>query len=62
MGQPDTLELELTHLHPGVSLDAVLAATGWPLAVAPELGVSAPPTATELAVLQRLAGTKPAGD
>ncbi|HEY9522017.1 MAG TPA: CoA-transferase, partial [Thermopolyspora sp.] len=32
---PDTCELRLTSLHPGVTLDQARAATGWPLAAAP---------------------------
>ena len=35
---PDTCELTLTQVHPGVEAGAVVAATGWPLRVADELG------------------------
>ena len=49
-----TLELELTHLHPGVSLGQVKAATGWDLVVPDELSTTAPPTTEELEVLRRL--------
>ena len=31
---PDDGELELTAVHPGVSVDEAVAATGWPLRVA----------------------------
>src|SRR5690606_41417159 len=55
---PQTCELTLTHLHPGIDLDTVRANTGWDLAVAPELAVTAPPTPEELAVLRRLEATK----
>jgi glutaconate CoA-transferase, subunit B len=51
---PESLELELTHLHPGVTVEKVQAATGWPLAISPELATSKPPTSEELAVLQGL--------
>ncbi len=51
---PTSCELTLTRLHPGVDLAAVTAATGWRLAVAPELGVTPEPTADELAVLRDL--------
>jgi glutaconate CoA-transferase, subunit B len=51
---PQTLELTLTHVHPGVEIDEVRAATGWELAVADEVGTTAPPTDDELAVLRRL--------
>jgi glutaconate CoA-transferase subunit B len=51
---PDTCELTLTRLHPGSDVDTVRAATGWSLAVAPELGRTEPPTAQELAILRDL--------
>lgn len=51
---PQTRELELTHLHPGVSVDAVTEATGWDLKVVPDLGRTEPPRPDELAVLRRL--------
>ena len=49
-----TKELTLTSVHPGVTADAVVAATGWPLKVAPQLETTAPPTAEELTVLRDL--------
>lgn len=54
--QPDpvTSELILTALHPGVTVDQVAAATGWPLRTAPSLPVTAAPSAAELAVLRAL--------
>jgi glutaconate CoA-transferase, subunit B len=52
---PETLELTLTQLHPGVEPDAVRAGTGWPLAVAPRLRVTEPPTDAELGALRELA-------
>ncbi len=48
-------ELVLTRLHPGVEAAQAVAATGWPLQVAAELGRSAEPSAEELAVLRALA-------
>ncbi|HEY7484722.1 MAG TPA: CoA-transferase subunit beta [Streptosporangiaceae bacterium] len=51
---PDTRELRLTHLHPGVPLDQVREATGWELATAPDLEESAAPTEQELAGLRAL--------
>jgi glutaconate CoA-transferase, subunit B len=60
---PDTCELTLTAVHPGVSVDDARAATGWELAVAATPGVSEPPTDEELAVLRDLtAGTATKGD
>jgi glutaconate CoA-transferase subunit B len=52
--EPRGGELALVRVHPGVSVDDVRAATGWELAVAPELGETAPPTADELAALRGL--------
>ncbi|WP_425569590.1 CoA-transferase [Pseudonocardia yuanmonensis] len=49
---PATAELVLTEVHPGVSVDRVRAETGWPLEVADEVGVTAPPTAAEVAALR----------
>jgi glutaconate CoA-transferase subunit B len=51
---PVTRELTLTSVHPGVTADAVVAATGWPLKVAATLEVTAPPTSEELTVLRDL--------
>ncbi|MBG0832386.1 CoA-transferase subunit beta [Planomonospora sp. ID67723] len=56
---PVTCELVLTHLHPGVTLEAVRAATGWELAAAPGLLETEPPTAQELAALRSLTGGRP---
>jgi glutaconate CoA-transferase subunit B len=54
---PETRELVLAQLHPGVSAEAAVEATGWPLRVAAAVGVSAPPTETELAALRSLKTT-----
>ncbi len=51
---PDTCELVLTRVHPGVAAEQVVEATGWPLRVADDLRVSAPPTDQELAALRAL--------
>ncbi|WP_230415618.1 hypothetical protein [Micromonospora tarapacensis] len=51
---PASCELTLTRLHPGVTVEQARAATGWPLAIADELAIVAPPTAGELAVLRAL--------
>ncbi|GAO11358.1 3-oxoadipate:succinyl-CoA transferase A subunit [Streptomyces lydicamycinicus] len=51
---PDTAELVLTELHPGVTVDQVRAATGWDLREADRIGVTAPPTTAELAALRAL--------
>jgi acyl CoA:acetate/3-ketoacid CoA transferase beta subunit len=49
-----TAELELTQVHPGVTVDQVKAATGWELAVSPEVSVTVPPRDEELAALRRM--------
>lgn len=51
---PVTRELTLTHLHPGVTIEAAQAATGWPLRIAPDPQVIAPPSESELAALRAL--------
>jgi glutaconate CoA-transferase, subunit B len=51
---PDTCELTLTSVHPGVEVDAARAATGWALRIAPDLATTSPPTGRELAVLREL--------
>ncbi len=56
---PDTRELRLTHLHPGVTLDQALEATGWDLATAPDLAETEPPSEHELAALRALTAAKP---
>jgi glutaconate CoA-transferase, subunit B len=55
---PDTYELTLTRLHPGVEVDEVRAQTGWDLAVAAELATTDPPTERELALLRDLTAGK----
>ncbi|MFC9232932.1 CoA-transferase subunit beta [Streptomyces decoyicus] len=51
---PLTAELVLTELHPGVTVHQVREATGWDLKEADRIGVTAPPTAAELAALRAL--------
>jgi glutaconate CoA-transferase subunit B len=55
---PGQDELVLTQLHPGATVDAARAATGWDLCVANDVALTAPPTAAELAVLRELEATK----
>jgi glutaconate CoA-transferase, subunit B len=50
----DERELTLAQVHPGVDLDEVRAATGWPLRVADDLRETAPPSERELAALRSL--------
>ncbi len=51
---PETKELVLTELQPGVTVEQVLAATGWPLRVSPDVRPMDPPTEAELAALRTL--------
>jgi glutaconate CoA-transferase subunit B len=51
---PETGELTLTHVHPGVSGEEADAATGWNLAVSDDLRVTDLPSPEELVALRRL--------
>ncbi len=51
---PDTFELTLVATHPGVGVDDVLAATGWPLRVADDVTDTTQPTREELDTLRDL--------
>jgi len=55
---PETRELILTALHPGVTIEQARAATGWDLAVAPDLTVTEPPSSDELRLLRELIATQ----
>jgi len=59
---PQTSELVLTRVHPGVTADQARAATGWDLRVSSQLEESTPPTEEELAVLRTLERTKAGTD
>jgi glutaconate CoA-transferase, subunit B len=51
---PQTEELELTGLYPGITAEAARRATGWPLKVAAHLETLPPPQPHELATLREL--------
>jgi glutaconate CoA-transferase, subunit B len=51
---PETKELTLVSIHPGVDVDQVRDATGWTLRVADEVAVTTPPTRAELDTLRAL--------
>lgn len=51
---PQTKELTLTQIHPGVEVDQVREATGWELRVAAELTTTEPATSGELGALRDL--------
>jgi glutaconate CoA-transferase, subunit B len=52
--EPRDGRLTLVRTHPGVSVEDVRAATGWQLAVAPDVGMSEAPSALELDELRTL--------
>ena len=51
---PESRELTLTGLHPGIEVEEVLESTGWDLALADEVSTTRPPTAGELEILRAL--------
>jgi glutaconate CoA-transferase subunit B len=51
---PESRELTLTALHPGVSVDDVQRETGWKLRVSEDLETTEPPAREELEVLREL--------
>ena len=51
---PATFELTLTHLHPGATVAHAHEATGWELAVAPDVRETAAPSDVELLALRQL--------
>lgn len=55
---PETCELTLVSVHQGSTVEEAKAATGWPLAVSPDVVTTDPPTDAELSVLRRLEATK----
>jgi glutaconate CoA-transferase subunit B len=56
---PETRELVLTHVHPGVTAADARAATGWELRVAERLETTEPPTEEELDALRELEHARP---
>jgi glutaconate CoA-transferase subunit B len=57
---PETCELMLTGIYPGVSSSDINDRTGWDLQVADDLAELAPPSDEELTVLRGMLATKPA--
>jgi glutaconate CoA-transferase subunit B len=51
---PETAELTLTEVHPGIEVEQVVAATGWKLKVAADLKTTPAPTDEELTLLRSL--------
>jgi glutaconate CoA-transferase subunit B len=54
---PETCELVVTHLHPGITREQAILATDWPLRFAGEIEETTVPTREELALLRELHGT-----
>jgi glutaconate CoA-transferase, subunit B len=59
---PDTAELVLTALHQGVTIEQVRAETGWPVQVATDLMITAPPSTAELETLRAMRTVGKNGD
>lgn len=51
---PESKELTVVSLHPGIARDRVATACGWPLRFAADLAETPPPTGDELGVLREL--------
>jgi len=56
---PQTRELVLTHVHPGVTFEQVRDATGWELRASDPLATTPAPTAEELATVREVERTRP---
>jgi glutaconate CoA-transferase subunit B len=59
---PETRELTLTQVHPGVSVQEAREKTGWPLQVSEDVEETEPPTDGELSELRRLRATLEANE
>jgi glutaconate CoA-transferase subunit B len=51
--EPDTKEMVLVSVHPGVEVETVVENTGWPLKVTTDLTSTPAPTKSELEILAR---------
>ena len=54
---PETCELTLTQIHPGVSVEQAREQTGWPLQVSEDVEETEPPSEEELRELRDLRAT-----
>jgi glutaconate CoA-transferase, subunit B len=54
---PESRELTLTQIHPGMSVEQAREETGWPLRVSEDLEETEPPSDDELRVLRELRAT-----
>lgn len=53
---PDTNELVVVSIHPGVTREQIADQTGWPVRMAPHVEQTSPPSERELSVLRELVG------
>ena len=51
--EPESKEMILTAVHPGVTVEEVVENTGWPLKIAQDVETTPAPTAAELALIQK---------
>lgn len=51
---PQTKELVLTYIHPGIKVEDVKSSTGWDLRISSELKITEPPNEVELEALREL--------
>jgi glutaconate CoA-transferase subunit B len=51
---PQTKELEVVSMHPGVTAERIAQATGWEIQFADDVGHTPPPSEVELATLRHL--------
>jgi len=51
---PDTCELIMKRIHPGVTREQCVEATGWPLRFAADVGETAWPTGAEIGALREI--------
>jgi glutaconate CoA-transferase subunit B len=58
---PESCELTLTQVHPGVTVERAREQTGWRLAVSDDLEETEPPSEEELRELRELRATLEAG-
>lgn len=56
---PDTKELVVVSIHPGITREIVAERTGWPVRFAPDVAQTPPPSEAELSVLRELASRSP---
>jgi glutaconate CoA-transferase subunit B len=54
---PESCELTMTQLHPGVTAEQAREQTGWPLRVSEDVEETEPPSADELRELRELRAT-----